>query len=79
MNKLFLFHFSYAEAHKVQISAQQLEVEDQEKWEGEREQRIAAQQALLMKKQGTELKAMQKRIQTNIDTKKKQKALELER
>jgi hypothetical protein len=61
------------------MKAQQLGREEEGKWDAEREQKIAARQAQIMKKHAVEIKALQKRIQTQIDSLRKQKALELEK
>lgn len=69
---------SYTEAHKIQTKVQQLEEIEQEKWEGERQQKLSYQQTQLMKKHALELKAFHKKVQSKIDAMKKQRAIELE-
>jgi hypothetical protein len=57
---------------------QELESEEQARWEGERQQKISYQQTLLMKKHAQELKAFHKKVQSKIDAMKKQRAVDLE-
>jgi len=60
------------------MKVQQLEDEEQEKWELERQQKLSYQQTQLMKKHALELKAFQKKVQSRIETMKKKRAQELE-
>lgn len=69
----------YAEAHRVQMKVQQLEGEEQARWTDERDQKRSFMQTQLMKKHGMERNAFQKKVQSQLDTLKKQRAVELER
>ncbi len=69
---------SYTEAHAIQEKVHQLEEEDQQRWDGEKQQKVSYQQTLTMKKHAMELKAFHKKVQSHIDAMKKQRALELE-
>ena len=57
---------------------QQLEIEEQERWEGERQQKLSYQQTQLMKKHAMELNAFHKKVQSRVDSLKKERAVELE-
>jgi hypothetical protein len=61
------------------MKVQQLEAEEQERWSAEREQKLSFVQTQLMKKHGVERSAFQKKVQSQLDTLKKQRAVELER
>ena len=63
----------------MQMRVQQLEQEEQERWEGEKQQKVSYQQTQLMKKHATELKAFHKKVQSKIEGMKKERALELEK
>ncbi len=57
----------YAEAHKVQQRAFELEKQEQGKYEAAREQKIAAKESQLAQKQNIELQALKKRIASSVD------------
>eukprot|EP00826_Nyctotherus_ovalis_P065798 TRINITY_DN9686_c0_g3_i1.p1 TRINITY_DN9686_c0_g3~~TRINITY_DN9686_c0_g3_i1.p1 ORF type:complete len:192 (-),score=71.74 TRINITY_DN9686_c0_g3_i1:122-697(-) len=69
---------NYSEAHDIQERIQKLQKGDQERWEANKQQKLAYQQTILMKKHATELKAFQKKIQSKIEALKKKRALDLE-
>lgn len=63
----------------MQQKVLELEAEEQERWSAEREQKLSFMQTQLMKKHGLERNAFQKKIQSQLDALKKNRALELER
>lgn len=69
----------YAEAHKVQQRAIEIEAQEKLKFEAIREQKIASKEAQMAQKQNIELQALKKRINTSIDEQRKSRAIELER
>ena len=70
---------SYAEAHKIQLEVQKLELEDQRRWETKKAQKVAAHQAQLLKKHAVERGAFQKKVQSRIEERKKERALKLDK
>lgn len=65
----------YAEAHKVQQRALEIEKQEALKFEAIREQKIASKEAQMAQKQNIELQALKKRINTSIDEQRKSRAV----
>ena len=62
----------------MQEKINKLKRDEQERWEATKQQKLAYQQTLFMKKHANELKALQKKVQSKVDSMKKQRAIELE-
>jgi hypothetical protein len=69
----------YKEAHDVQVRAQRLEKEEQEKYMMDRQITIEKAEEKLFQQQDNEMEALRKRIIAGENEQKKQRALELER
>lgn len=69
----------YLEAHKVQQKCQDMEREEQDKWDQVRDQKIRNQLNQLILKQNQELNALRKRITSAQEEQTKTRASELER
>lgn len=61
----------YAEAHKVQVKAQQLEKDEQDRYLQARHKKIIAAEAKLIQKQQNEMGALRKKIDANISARMK--------
>lgn len=57
----------YAEAHQVQIKAQQMEEEERERYMQQRHKKIVAAEATLIQKQANEMNALRKKIETGMN------------
>ncbi len=64
---------------KVQGKVKELEAEEQERWMIERDQKLSIIQTQLMKKHSMEKNALQIKVQSLIEAKRKQRAMEIER
>lgn len=56
-------NFRYAEAHKVQIQAQQQEKDEQERHMQNRHKKIVAAESTLIQKQQNEMGALRKKVE----------------
>ena len=66
----------YAEAHQVQIKAQQMEEEERERYMQQRHKKIVAAEATLIQKQANEMNALRKKIETGMNERLKQREIE---
>ena len=57
----------YAEAHQVQIKAQQMEEEERERYMQSRHKKIVAAEATLIQRQANEMNALRKKIETGMN------------
>ncbi|CDW71390.1 UNKNOWN [Stylonychia lemnae] len=67
---------SYAEAHQVQVKAQQLEEDEREKAVQARHKKIVAAEAKLIQKQQNEMNALRKKIEGAMNERLKQREFE---
>lgn len=65
--------YRYAEAHQVQIKAQQLDEEEREKYIQQRHKKIVAAEAKLIQKQQNEMSALRKKVEANMNERLKQR------
>lgn len=66
----------YAEAHQVQIKAQQMEEEERERYMQQRHKKIVAAEATLIQRQANEMNALRKKIETGMNERLKQREIE---
>ena len=66
----------YAEAHQVQIKAQQMEEEERERYMQQRHKKIVAAEATLIYKQANEMNVLRKKIETGMNERLKQREIE---
>lgn len=66
----------YAEAHQVQVKAQQLEQDEREKNLQVRHKKIVAAEAKLIQKQQNEMNALKKKVEATMNERLKQRELE---
>ena len=66
----------YAEAHQVQVKAQQLEQEEREKYMQQRHKKIVVAEAKMLTKQQNEMAALRKKIDANMNERLKQRESE---
>jgi hypothetical protein len=66
----------YAEAHQVQIKAQQMDEEERERYMQQRHKKIVAAEATLIQKQTNEMSALRKKVETGMNERLKQREIE---
>merc|ERR1719199_34435 len=69
----------YTEAHKMKLKSDALEAWELEKWRNLKQQEMFQKEAKFKHRQQQELLALQKRIQTGREERKKQRQMDLER